>query len=99
MNDCLIGAEVDEAEITEVCNWREYMGGLVQNIWTMNKALICAICGLWDNVVELIERVTEVEKLAERTDCIVDYISQGIELEIGEEETDNSYVVIGRAHV
>ena len=96
MNDCLIGAEVDEAEITEVCNWREYMGGLVQNIWTMNKALICTICGLWDKVVELIERVTEVEKLAERTDCIVDYISQGIEFEIGEEETDNSYVVAGK---
>ena len=32
MNDCLIGAEVDEAEITDVCDWREYMGGLVQNV-------------------------------------------------------------------
>lgn len=57
MNDCLIGAEVDEAEITEVCNWREYMGGLVQNIWTMNKALICAICGLWNELTSLEQKL------------------------------------------
>lgn len=57
MNDCLIGAEVDEAEITDVCNWREYMGGLVQNIWTMNKALICAICGLWNELTSLEQKL------------------------------------------
>lgn len=96
MNDCLIGSQVDEAEITDVCDWRGYMGGFVQNVWTMFKALICTICGLWDKVAEISERVTVIENQTDRSECIIDYISQGIEFEIGEEETDDSYVVAGK---
>lgn len=53
MNDCLIGSQVDEAEISDVCSWREYMGGFVQNVWTMFKAMICSVCGLWERLITL----------------------------------------------
>lgn len=61
MNDCLIGGSIDEAEITEICDWRDYMSGFVQNLWTMLKALICSICGLWEKLTALEEKVDDID--------------------------------------
>ena len=50
LNDCLIESMEDEAEISDVCDWREYMKKFVPNVWTVFKGLICAVCGLWTAV-------------------------------------------------
>lgn len=57
MNDCLIGSMEDEAEIADLCSWREYVLKLIPNLWTMFKAIICSMCGLWEKVSS-IETVT-----------------------------------------
>lgn len=46
-NDCLIGNMTDEIEAYEVCDWKAYTKSLVHNIWTVLKAMICSMCGLW----------------------------------------------------
>ena len=89
LNDCLIGSEIDNAEISDVCDWRDYTKGLVTNLWTVLKAIICSICGLWN-------KVNEINLDTERIDCIIGYMGTGYELEIGEEPTDGSYVVAGK---
>ena len=55
MNDCLIGSMADEAEISDVCDWREYMMKFVPNQWTVTKAIICAVCGLWNKVTNFMD--------------------------------------------
>ena len=52
-NDCLIGNMEDEVDAYEVCDWKEYTKKLVYNAWTVLKAMICAICGLWTRVETL----------------------------------------------
>ncbi len=96
MNDCLIGSMGDEAEISPMCNWREYMEKLATNMWTMNKAFICTICGLWTNVHHLWINVHKIWCNVEKLWCVVDHQGSGIEFRIGEEETDDSYVVAGK---
>lgn len=46
-NDCLIQNMVDEVEKHDVCDWKAFMRKLLPNIYTMLKAMICAICGVW----------------------------------------------------
>lgn len=53
MNDCLIGGMDEELELHDVCNWKDYMHKLVPNHWTMTKGIVCAICGIWEQIHEL----------------------------------------------
>lgn len=50
LNDCLIGILAGELEKYDVCDWKEFMERYAANEWTNNKAMICAICGLWENI-------------------------------------------------
>ena len=50
LNDCLIGSKVDEVELKDICDWKDFMKGYIPNVWTVLKALICSICGLWDKL-------------------------------------------------
>lgn len=50
MNDCLIGIMDAESEVRDVCGWRDYIQNFIPNLWTMLKAMICAIGGLWTAV-------------------------------------------------
>lgn len=50
MNDCLVKNMETEIDSYNVCNWKEYMKALVDNLWTMFKGIICSICGLWERV-------------------------------------------------
>ena len=47
LNDCLIGNISQEVDAYDSCGWKEFMKKLLPNLWTMFKAIICAICGLW----------------------------------------------------
>lgn len=50
MNDCLVKNMETEIDSYNVCSWKEYMKALVGNLWTVNKGIISAICGLWTKV-------------------------------------------------
>lgn len=53
MNDCLIGNMETEIDRYDTCEWKPFTKKFIDNIWTMGKAMICAICGLWTNVHSL----------------------------------------------
>lgn len=57
MNDCLVGNMKSEIDSYTVCNWKDYMKALVDNLWTMFKGIISAICGLWTQLSELWEQL------------------------------------------
>lgn len=83
INDCLVGNMAEEAEAYDICDWKEYIKKFVPNVWTTIKAIICAICGLWT--------------LAEKVDCIIDYITKGKSFSFGEyTSTGNSCIVAGK---
>lgn len=50
LNDCLVGNMEEEVKLYDVCDWQEFMGGFIPNISNVLKAVISAICGLWQNV-------------------------------------------------
>lgn len=61
MNDCLIGNEDANVELFEVCDWKKFMHEFIPNLWTMLKAIICAICGIWTNIHNLWTKVNALE--------------------------------------
>ncbi len=67
-NDCLIGNMAEEIEAYHVCDWKEYMKKFVPNVWTMLKAIICALGGIWTNIKEL---WTFSREICEKVDQII----------------------------
>jgi len=53
MNDCLIGNEDAELEKYDTCDWKKFMHRFIPNLWTLQSAIICAICGIWTNIHNL----------------------------------------------
>ena len=53
MNDCLIGNMQTEIDDYDSCTWKTFTKDYIANAWTMFKAIISAICGLWTNVHNL----------------------------------------------
>lgn len=53
LNDCLIGSMEEEVELYAVCDWKTFIKKFIPNLWTTLKAIICAICGIWDNIHSL----------------------------------------------
>lgn len=52
-NDCLVGRMGDEIEAYGVCDWKEFMGKFIPNLYEMLKADIMSACGLWDKTDRL----------------------------------------------
>lgn len=65
MNNCFVGTLEDEIENYEVCDWRDFAKMLVGNLWNVNKAIICAICGIWSNIHSLWSRTNELAETIE----------------------------------
>lgn len=83
MNDCLIGNMETEIDAYDVCDWKTFMKRFIGNVWTVIKGIICSICGLWEQT--------------SRTDCIVDYLTEGARFQFGEfTDTGSSYIVAGK---
>lgn len=61
LNDCLVGNMETELDKYDVCDWKEFMSQYISNDWTTNKAMICAICGIWTHIHSLENRMTAVE--------------------------------------
>lgn len=89
LNDCLVGGMETEVNAYDVCDWKAFMKRYIPNTWTVGKALISAICGIWANIHSL-------WTLSNRIDCLVDSLYNGKEIKVGEDPTSNSYVVAGK---
>lgn len=67
LNDCLVGNEEAEVDLYEVCDWKPFMKQFIPNLWTVLKAIICAICGIWTNIHNLWNKINE---LINKIDCV-----------------------------
>ena len=54
-NDCLIGRMQDEIDSYDLCDWKEFMKLYIGNHYEMDKAIICALGGVWELLHKLIE--------------------------------------------
>lgn len=50
LNDCLVGNMDAELEAYDICDWKDFMHKFIPNVFTVLKGIICAICGIWDNI-------------------------------------------------
>lgn len=83
LNDCLIGNQEAELNMYETCDWKKFMKQFIPNLWTTLKAVICAICGVWEFIKNL--------------NCIVNYLVQGASFKFSEVSTEqDSRVVPGK---
>lgn len=76
VNDCLVGNMAEEVEAYDVCDWKSYMKKFVPNVWTTLKSIICAICGIWTNIHNIITRLTRVE-------CVIDTLTRDQDFYVG----------------
>ena len=63
MNDCLIGNMSAEINAESVCNWKPFVRKLIENVWTMFKGIICAICGIWANIHDMHDKIDNICEL------------------------------------
>lgn len=98
MNDCLIKNMTTEINAYNTCSWKDYAKAVITNIWMMFKAIICSICGIWTNIHNLWSDMRNVQELASRIDCIVNYLAQGYTFSLNEAYADpnHSYIVAGK---
>lgn len=61
VNDCLNWGHLEKIPAYSECEWEEYTGIMLQNLATMNDALICAVCGLQDQINALALQNISVE--------------------------------------
>ena len=63
MLDCLIGNLHDRLPSFSICDWREYVDELMTNMYNFKKALTCSICGQWDALNEIDNRISNIERI------------------------------------
>lgn len=81
-NDCLIRGMESEIDAYDACDWQEYMHKFVGNVWTVIKAIICSICGLW--------------KFVNKHECELNGLLTPVKFKVGEDVTESSYLVAGK---
>lgn len=60
LNDCLIGRPEQDLERYDNCEWRKFMRKYISNLHTFNKAVLCALCGIWKNIHNLWKKINEI---------------------------------------
>lgn len=82
MNDCLIGRPEQDLEKYDNCEWRKFMKKFIANLHTFNKAVLCAICGIWTNIHNLWSGLSEangrIDDLEDRVDDLCQLLNQQI---------------------
>ena len=91
INDCLVGVLAKEVDSQSDCDWKPFTKTALKNVWTTIKSVIAAICGLWTNIANL-------WTLANKLECMIDYLSKGHTFKLGEVYADNtkSHIVAGK---
>lgn len=83
MNDCLVKNMETEIDSYNVCSWKEYMKALVGNLWTVNKGIISAICGLWTNIKNLRDAIADLRERDGELCKLIDQIANPVLIKYG----------------
>ena len=62
-NDCLVGRMDGDLEAYDTCDWKKFMHKFIPNLYTLQKLMICALCGIWANIHSLWSRLIALENL------------------------------------
>lgn len=76
-NDCLVGNMVDEIERFDVCDWKAYARLLVSNLYNVLGAIICSMCGVWDNIKTIKTRITNILQALNELSTRVTKVEEG----------------------
>lgn len=52
-NDCLIEPLIEKLPAYDVCDWKEFMGEMLPNVYNMYEAMICWMCGIEKRVSQV----------------------------------------------
>ena len=63
--DCLVGAFGEKIKGADPCDWKKYVGDLVDNLYITLKAMGCSDCGQWLAIDDLYRRVDELRVMLE----------------------------------
>ena len=80
--DCLIGNMEDAVDAYAVCDWKPFMVDFIHNLWSVLKAIISAICGLWTRT--------------EKNTCEIGTLFNGQTFYFGEDTEGESKLVPGQ---
>ena len=89
MNDWLVDNMVAEVNAYNNCEWKTFMKKLIPNLWSVFKAIICAVCGIWTNIHDLWTYVRRLQ-------CLINYLFDGASFRIAEDSDEDSHLVAGR---
>lgn len=78
MNDCLIAGIQEDIEAYDDCDWKAWANDMMTNLYNMLKGMICAICGIWDEIAR-------IWNLLNRLKCLLDQTNEGVSIIIPEE--------------
>lgn len=56
-NDCLIANMRDELDSYDVCEWKDFMGEFIPNMYETLKAMIYSQCGQWSDIMCLTKKM------------------------------------------
>lgn len=82
VNDCTVGLMDDQLEAYDTCDWKEFMHKYIPNNHAFNKAMVCAMCGVFDKLDWLT--------------CMINFLMNGVSFRIGEETSGDAYAVAGK---
>lgn len=82
VNDCTIGMMDQVLDAYDTCDWKDFMHKYIPNDHQMNKAMLCAMCGMQ----------TAIEQL----NCYVNFLMNGVSFRIGEDTSGDAYAVAGK---
>lgn len=60
MNDCLIAGIQEDIEAYDDCDWKLWANDMMTNLFNMIKAIVCVICGLWEEFARVWDKFAQI---------------------------------------
>lgn len=75
MLDCLLNSLQDKLPAYSVCDWKAYMKELTNNLYTIQKAMICSECGQWIKVHEIEDSINKLWAKMAKVEAALDALA------------------------
>lgn len=75
MLDCLLHSLQDKLPAYTVCDWKEYMKELTNNLYTIQKAMICSGCGQWAKLHEIEDSINKLWAKMAKVEAALDALA------------------------
>lgn len=60
MQDCLMEGIQEDLPSYDDCDWKTYLDDMLTNLNTMLQAIVCVICGLWDEIARIWNKINQI---------------------------------------